>query len=33
MTVWLDGHVSEIDKTTGEDILRKWYTGKPDDTL
>ena len=28
MTVWLDGHVTEIEETTGEDILRKWYIGK-----
>ena len=27
-TAWLDGHVSEIEETTGEDILRKWYRGK-----
>ncbi len=30
MTVWLDGHVTEIKETTGEDVPRKWYTGKPD---
>ncbi|MBW7990153.1 MAG: prepilin-type N-terminal cleavage/methylation domain-containing protein [Planctomycetes bacterium] len=28
MTVWLDGHVSEIAETTGEDIPRRWYLGK-----
>lgn len=28
MTVWLDGHVTEIKETTGEDIPRKWYMGK-----
>ena len=28
ITSWLDGHVSEIDETTGEDIPAKWYTGK-----
>lgn len=33
MTVWLDGHVTEIAETTGEDIPRKWYTGDPKDTL
>ncbi len=27
MTVWLDGHVTEIKETTGEDIPAKWYTG------
>ncbi len=33
MTVWLDGHVSEIKETTGEDIPPSWYTGNPNDTL
>jgi prepilin-type N-terminal cleavage/methylation domain-containing protein/prepilin-type processing-associated H-X9-DG protein len=28
MTVWLDGHVTEIKQTTGEDIPPKWYTGE-----
>ncbi len=28
MTSWLDGHVSEIKETTGEDIPPRWYTGK-----
>lgn len=28
MTCWLDGHVSGIAETTGEDVPRKWYTGK-----
>lgn len=27
MTVWLDGHVTEIKETTGEDVPTKWYTG------
>jgi prepilin-type N-terminal cleavage/methylation domain-containing protein/prepilin-type processing-associated H-X9-DG protein len=27
MTCWLDGHVSGIKETTGEDIPRYWYTG------
>ena len=27
MTCWLDGHVSEIARTTGEDIPTSWYTG------
>ena len=31
MTVWLDGHVTEIKETTGEDIPAKWYTGNPED--
>jgi len=30
VTVWLDGHVTEIQETTGEDIPRSWYTGKPE---
>lgn len=33
MTAWLDGHVTEIKESTGEDIPRKWYTGDPKDTL
>jgi len=28
MTCWLDGHVSEIAETTGEDVPRRWYIGK-----
>jgi prepilin-type N-terminal cleavage/methylation domain-containing protein len=28
VTSWLDGHVSEIEETTGEDILQRWYRGK-----
>lgn len=28
MTSWLDGHVSEIKETTGEDVPQKWYLGK-----
>ena len=27
MTCWLDGHVSGIEETTGEDVPRYWYTG------
>ncbi len=27
-TLWLDGHLSEIQETTGEDIPATWYTGK-----
>jgi len=30
MTSWLDGHVTEIQETTGEDVPRKWYTGQPE---
>lgn len=26
-TLWLDGHVSAIEQTTGEDIRARWYTG------
>jgi len=29
-TCWLDGHVSGIKETTGEDIPRYWYTGVRD---
>jgi prepilin-type N-terminal cleavage/methylation domain-containing protein/prepilin-type processing-associated H-X9-DG protein len=28
ITVWLDGHVTEIDETTGEDVPTRWYTGE-----
>ena len=31
MTCWLDGHVSEIARTTGEDIPTRWYTGNVED--
>ncbi|MBN1806494.1 MAG: type II secretion system protein [Sedimentisphaerales bacterium] len=31
MTCWLDGHVSEIAETTGEDVPCRWYTGKAKD--
>ena len=27
-TVWMDGHVSHIRKTTGKDVPNSWYTGK-----
>jgi prepilin-type N-terminal cleavage/methylation domain-containing protein/prepilin-type processing-associated H-X9-DG protein len=33
ITSWLDGHVTEMKETTGEDIPAKWYTGDPKDTL
>jgi len=33
MAVWLDGHVTEIKETTGEDIPPKWYTGELEGTL
>ncbi|MHC4539141.1 MAG: prepilin-type N-terminal cleavage/methylation domain-containing protein [Planctomycetota bacterium] len=33
MTSWLDGHVTEIAETTGEDVPRRWYTGKPEGNL
>lgn len=32
MTVWLDGHVSSIKRSDGEDVPRHWYTGKSTDT-
>jgi prepilin-type N-terminal cleavage/methylation domain-containing protein/prepilin-type processing-associated H-X9-DG protein len=28
--LWLDGHVSAIDETLGEDVPVRWYTGKSD---
>lgn len=28
MTSWLDGHVTQIKETTGEDVPRFWYTGQ-----
>ncbi|MHC4071777.1 MAG: prepilin-type N-terminal cleavage/methylation domain-containing protein [Planctomycetota bacterium] len=28
ITVWLDGHVTEIEETTGEDVPTRWYTGE-----
>lgn len=32
VVAWLDGHVSEIRESTGEDVRRRWYTGlKTDD--
>jgi len=31
-TCWLDGHVSSIKKTTGEDVPAYWYTGARDGT-
>jgi prepilin-type N-terminal cleavage/methylation domain-containing protein/prepilin-type processing-associated H-X9-DG protein len=27
-TLWLDGHVSSIKETTGDDVPKRWYTGK-----
>jgi prepilin-type N-terminal cleavage/methylation domain-containing protein/prepilin-type processing-associated H-X9-DG protein len=27
VTAWLDGHASEIEETTGEDVPWNWYTG------
>jgi prepilin-type N-terminal cleavage/methylation domain-containing protein/prepilin-type processing-associated H-X9-DG protein len=32
MTCWLDGHVSGIRRSDGQDVPRHWYTGKPTDT-
>ncbi len=31
MTCWLDGHVSGIAETTGEDVPRRWYIGKSEE--
>jgi prepilin-type N-terminal cleavage/methylation domain-containing protein/prepilin-type processing-associated H-X9-DG protein len=25
--LWLDGHVTQLDETTGDDVMRRWYTG------
>jgi prepilin-type N-terminal cleavage/methylation domain-containing protein/prepilin-type processing-associated H-X9-DG protein len=25
--LWLDGHVSHLEETTGDDVERRWYTG------
>ena len=27
-TLWLDGHVSSIEETTGDDVPKRWFTGK-----
>mgnify|MGYP006886040247 CR=1 FL=1 len=32
MTCWLDGHVTGIQESTGEDVPTYWYTGKRTDT-
>ena len=32
--LWLDGHVSSIEETTGDDVEKRWYTGdKPERRL
>ena len=28
-TLWLDGHVTGIEETTGDDVPSRWYTGDP----
>ena len=33
VTCWADGHVSEIRETTGEDVPKRWYTGKKESNL
>jgi prepilin-type N-terminal cleavage/methylation domain-containing protein len=33
LTSWLDGHVSEIDQTTGEDVPCRWYTGEVENSM
>ncbi|MBN1806490.1 MAG: type II secretion system protein [Sedimentisphaerales bacterium] len=33
LTSWLDGHVSEIDESTGEDVPCRWYTGEAEDSM
>ena len=32
-TGWLDGHVSEIGETTGENVPWQWYTGVSDESV
>ena len=32
-TCWLDGHVSEIRETTGENVPWRWYTGVSDESV
>ena len=27
-SLWLDGHVTSIEETTGDDVRKRWYTGK-----
>ena len=27
--LWLDGHVTALDETTGDDVRLRWYTGDP----
>ena len=27
-SLWLDGHVSSIEETTGDDVPKRWYTGE-----
>ena len=29
--LWLDGHTSSIEETTGDDVPKKWYTGRRED--
>ena len=26
--LWLDGHVSSIEETTGDDVPKRWHTGE-----
>jgi len=26
--LWLDGHVSPIEETTGDNVPKRWYTGE-----
>ncbi|UCG55798.1 MAG: prepilin-type N-terminal cleavage/methylation domain-containing protein [Phycisphaerales bacterium] len=33
VTAWLDGHVTEIEDTTGETVSWKWYTGVLDERI
>jgi prepilin-type processing-associated H-X9-DG protein len=26
--LWLDGHVSQLEETTGDNVRKRWYTGQ-----
>ncbi len=28
IVLWLDGHVTSIEETTGDDVPKRWYTGE-----
>jgi len=33
VTAWLDGHATDIEETTGQDVPWKWYTGVSDERI